>query len=77
MPLAMETEFIEEEHPEGPFGAKGVGETGTFGLAPAVANALHNAVGAWVKDLPITPERVLRAIRDVKQEEPLKQETRS
>ncbi|MBI2821358.1 MAG: xanthine dehydrogenase family protein molybdopterin-binding subunit [Acidobacteria bacterium] len=64
LPEVMETEYIEVEHPEGPFGAKGVGETGTFGLAPAIANAVYDAVGVWVKDLPLTPEKVLRAIKD-------------
>ncbi len=65
VPQVMETEYIELKHPEGPFGAKGVGETGTFALSPAIANALYDAVGVWVKDLPLTPEKVLRAIRDL------------
>ena len=65
LPEVMETEFIEVAHPRGPFGAKGVGETGTFGLAPAIANAIYDAVGVWVKDLPLTPEKILRAIRDL------------
>ena len=64
IPPLMETEYVELEHPEGPFGAKGVGETGTFALSPAIANALYDAVGIWIKDLPLTPEKVLRAIRD-------------
>jgi CO/xanthine dehydrogenase Mo-binding subunit len=47
----------------GPFGAKGVGETGTFGVSPAVANAIHDAVGVRLTQLPITPEAIYRAIR--------------
>jgi CO/xanthine dehydrogenase Mo-binding subunit len=45
--------------PAGPFGAKGVGEWGLVPTAPAIANAIHNAVGVRVSDLPITPEKVL------------------
>jgi CO/xanthine dehydrogenase Mo-binding subunit len=66
LPQVMETEFVEVEHPKGPFGAKGVGETGSFGLSPAIANAIYDAVGVWVRDLPLTPEKVLRAIRDAR-----------
>ncbi|MBI4492291.1 MAG: xanthine dehydrogenase family protein [Chloroflexi bacterium] len=55
---------VQVPHPDGPFGAKGVGETAIFSLAPAIANAVANAVGINVVDLPITPERVLRAIKE-------------
>jgi CO/xanthine dehydrogenase Mo-binding subunit len=47
----------------GPFGAKGVGETGNIPVPPAIANAIENAVGARVTEAPFTPERVLKAIR--------------
>ena len=47
----------------GPFGAKGVGESGTFGVSPAIANAIHDAVGVRITELPITAEAVLRALR--------------
>ncbi len=47
----------------GPFGAKGIGEPGCVPTAPAVANAIYDAVGVRIKDLPITPERVLAAIK--------------
>ena len=57
-------EFIEVPHERGPFGAKGMGETGTFGVSPAIANALYDAVGVRILELPLTPEKVLRAIRD-------------
>lgn len=47
----------------GPYGAKGVGEAGVVAPAPAIATALHAATGVWVRDLPLTPERVWRALR--------------
>ena len=54
------------EHPEdsGPFGAKGVGEMGIVGVAAAVANAVRDATGARVTKIPITGERMLRALLD-------------
>src|SRR6266540_6403861 len=54
---------VQVPHPGGPFGAKGVGETAIFSLAPAIANAVADAVGVSLVDLPITPERVLQAIQ--------------
>ena len=56
--------YVEVPHQHGPYGAKGVGETGVFSPSPAIANALYDAVGVVVTDLPLTPERVLRAIRE-------------
>ena len=47
----------------GPFGAKGVGETGTFGVSPAIANAIDDAVGVRLTSLPLTAEAVFRALR--------------
>ena len=47
----------------GPFGAKGVGEPGLVPTAPAIGNAVYNAVGIRIHDLPITPEKVLRALK--------------
>ena len=64
MPDEIMAEFIEVPHERGPFGAKGMGETGTFAVSPAIANALHDAVGVRVLDMPLTPEKVLRAIRE-------------
>jgi len=59
----METEFVAAEQHSGPFGAKGLGETGTFGVSPAIANAIHDAVGVRIMELPITAEAVLRGLR--------------
>ena len=47
----------------GPFGAKGVGESGIFAVSPAIANALDDAVGVRLTHLPLSPEAVLRALR--------------
>ena len=63
IPQAMENETVEAEQRNGPFGAKGVGESGTFGLSPAVANAIEDAVGIRITEMPITPEVVYRALR--------------
>ena len=55
--------LVEAEQHSGPFGAKGLGESGTFGVSPAIANAIHDAVGIRLTELPITAETVLRALR--------------
>ena len=59
----MESELVTAEQHTGPFGAKGLGESGTFGVSPAIANAIHDAVGVRITELPITAEAVLRALR--------------
>ena len=51
----------------GPFGAKGMGEGGILPIAPAVANALEDALGVRVSGLPLTPERDLDALNKAKQ----------
>jgi CO/xanthine dehydrogenase Mo-binding subunit len=58
----MEAELVEAEQKTGPFGAKGLGESGTFVVSPAIANAIHDAIGVRLTELPLTPEAVLRAI---------------
>lgn len=57
--------IVETGEPTGPFGAKGVGECGLVGTAPAIANAIYDAVGVRIKELPLTPERVLAALREL------------
>lgn len=64
IPEETVAEFIEVPHPRGPFGAKGMGETGTFAVSPAIGNALYDAVGVRILEMPLTPEKVLRAIRE-------------
>jgi len=73
IPPAIENEAVESLEHEGPLGAKGVGESGTFGVTPAVANAIHDAVGVRLTRLPLTPEAVYRAIRAARGE-PLEEE---
>ena len=56
------TYFVEEPDPSGPFGAKEVGQGPLLPIAPAVANAVYDAVGVRVDEVPITPDLVLRAL---------------
>ena len=63
IPPVMENVIVEAEQKSGPFGAKGVGESGTFGVSPAIANAVDNAVGVRITEMPLTPEKVFRALR--------------
>jgi xanthine dehydrogenase molybdenum-binding subunit len=50
--------------PEGPFGAKGIGEAPAICLSPALTNAVYHATGIRFHRLPLTPERVLAALRN-------------
>jgi len=59
----IRTIFINTNDPEGPFGAKECGEGSTAPVAPSIANAVYNALGVRFHDLPITPEKVLKAIK--------------
>lgn len=63
IPEDLTGELVEVPHSEGPFGAKGVGETGMFCVSPAIGNALYDAIGVRLTEMPLTPERVLRAMR--------------
>ncbi len=58
LPDSMTNEAVVAEQKSGPFGAKGVGETATFGLSPAIANAIHDAVGVRLTSLPLNPQAV-------------------
>ena len=55
---------VEVPLPEGPFGAKGIGELAVVGIAPAIGNAIYDAFKVRIKDLPLFPERVLSAIEE-------------
>ena len=59
----MTTDPVEEPHSDGPFGAKGIGELCLVPTAAAIANAVFDAVGVRIRELPITPDRVLAALR--------------
>ena len=63
VPEEFETLLIENEDGPGPFGAKGAGEGGIVAVAAAIGNAVYRATGVRMKELPLTPERVWRALR--------------
>ncbi|MEE8392654.1 MAG: molybdopterin cofactor-binding domain-containing protein [Anaerolineae bacterium] len=60
----MDVIFVQTEEPTGPFGAKSVSELPMDGIAPAMADAIHDATGVWIREVPFTPERVWRALRE-------------
>ena len=59
----MENETVEAWQSNGPFGAKGVGELATFGVSPAIANAIDDAIGVRLTELPLSAEAIFRALR--------------
>jgi 4-hydroxybenzoyl-CoA reductase alpha subunit len=59
----VETFLVETDDPEGPFGAKEVGQGPLLPVIPAVANAIYDAVGVRVDEVPISPDKVVRALR--------------
>jgi len=70
VPLVMENETVDATQENGPFGAKGVGELATFGLSPALANAIDDAIGVRLTELPLNAEAVFRGLC-VKDNKPL------
>jgi CO/xanthine dehydrogenase Mo-binding subunit len=73
IPPVIGRETVDSVQSNGPFGAKGVGESSTFGVASAIAEAIEDAVGVRLKSLPLTPERVYRALCAARNE-PLSEE---
>jgi CO/xanthine dehydrogenase Mo-binding subunit len=63
LPSTIISEVVDTHQHNGPFGAKGVGESGTFSVSPAIANAVEDAIGVRITALPITPEVVYLALR--------------
>ena len=63
LPDEISGELVEVPHRQGPFGAKGVGETGMFCVSPAIGNAVFDAIEVRITEMPLTAERVLRALR--------------
>ena len=58
----VQASFVETIDPDGPFGAKGVSEGAQVPVAPAISNAIYDAIGIRITDMPITPEKILRAL---------------
>ena len=63
VPTVMENLTVDTYQSNGPFGAKGVGEVATFCVSPSIANAIDDAVGVRLMEMPLNPESVFRAIR--------------
>jgi len=59
----MRVIFVESYEPTGPYGAKAVAEIPKDGVAPALASAIHDALGVWIQEIPYTPERVWQALQ--------------
>lgn len=62
LPDDFQAILVETDDPFGPFGAKSISEISCNGAAPAIAAAIHDAVGVWIRTWPFTPEKVLRAL---------------
>jgi len=73
VPEVMESIYLDHDQANGPFGAKGVGEVSTFCPSPAIANAIDDAVGVRLTEMPLNAETVFRAIR-AKMGKPLEDE---
>ncbi len=67
----VECIFVESQDPYGPYGAKGIAEPAIIPTAPAIANAVFNAIGVWITELPITPERILTALQEARARRPV------
>ena len=71
MPLSMDIPEIklidiETDDPDGPFGAKEASEGSIVSTPPAVVSAIHDATGIWFKELPVTPEKIVKALKEKK-----------
>jgi CO/xanthine dehydrogenase Mo-binding subunit len=64
IPLHLHSALIENGDGPGPFGAKGAGEGGILAISAAIGSAVTQATGVVIRDLPLTPERIWRAIQE-------------
>ncbi len=62
VPRELDVSFVVTDDPFGPFGGKSIAEISVNGAAPAIAMAVHNATGVWVREWPITPEKILKEL---------------
>jgi CO/xanthine dehydrogenase Mo-binding subunit len=76
-PRALHSILVENGDGPGPYGAKGAGEGGILAIAAAIGSAVNLAAGTSIRDLPLTPERVWRAMRDRKVSADDKKESRT
>ena len=65
IPESVQSVIVEVPEPNGPWGARGLGEIPFLPLVPAIAAAIHDATGVWIDEFPFTPERVLRALHKI------------
>jgi putative selenate reductase molybdopterin-binding subunit len=65
LPTEFRCELVDTDDPFGPFGSKSISEISCNGAAPAIAAAIHDATGVWLREWPFTPEKVLRALGTV------------
>lgn len=65
MPSEFINECVDSRQTTGPFGAKGLGESSTIALSPAIGNAIADAIGIHLTELPLTPETIFRAIQQL------------
>lgn len=66
IPEKVESVLVEVPDPNGPWGARGMGELPYLPVAAAIAAAIHDATGVWINEFPFTPERVLKALGKIK-----------
>ncbi len=66
IPQRVDSIIIEEPHPDGPYGARGMAEMPYLPYAPVIASAVFDAIGIWFDEFPLTPERVLRGLGKVR-----------
>ncbi len=69
MRINVQVDFTDTYEPTGPYGAKSIGEVVLNPVPPAVQEALYNAVGIWITDMPMTPEKVLKALKEKEEKE--------
>ena len=62
LPDEFVAELVHTDDPFGPFGSKSISEVSCNGAAPAIASAIHDAVGVWIRSWPFTAEKILRAL---------------
>ena len=62
LPRDFQVRMVQTDDRFGPFGGKSVAEISVNGAAPALATAVHDAVGVWIRDWPIVPAKILSAL---------------